>query len=63
MTDQDFDQDNDEEYISLMTIHMSKGLEFPVVFIVGVEEDLFPSAMSLQSQAHLHHFYIDPLSR
>ncbi len=53
MTDQDFDQDNDEEYISLMTIHMSKGLEFPVVFIVGVEEDLFPSQMMISSREDL----------
>ena len=53
MTDQDFDQDKDEEYISLMTIHMSKGLEFPVVFIVGVEEDLFPSQMMISSREDL----------
>ena len=42
MTDQDQEDKNDEEFISLMTIHMAKGLEFQVVFIVGVEEDLFP---------------------
>ena len=53
MTDQDFDQDKDEEYISLMTIHMSKGLEFPVVFIVGVEEDLFPSQLMISSREDL----------
>ena len=41
MTDQDQEDKNDEEFISLMTIHMAKGLEFQVVFIVGVEEDLF----------------------
>ena len=53
MTDQDKDQDKDEEFISLMTIHMAKGLEFPVVFIVGVEEDLFPSQMMISSREDL----------
>ncbi len=39
--------------VSLMTIHLSKGLEFPYVFIVGVEEDLFPSALSLNTRSEL----------
>jgi len=42
-----------EDKVSLMTIHMAKGLEFPHVFIVGLEEDLFPSAMSLNSRSDL----------
>jgi len=44
---------NDTDYISLMTIHSSKGLEYPYVYIVGVEEDLFPSQMMLSSRADL----------
>ena len=39
--------------VCLMTIHLSKGLEFPVVFIVGLEEDLFPSALSLNTRNEL----------
>jgi DNA helicase-2/ATP-dependent DNA helicase PcrA len=38
----DEDKDTNRDYISLMTIHAAKGLEFPVVFVVGLEEDLFP---------------------
>ena len=53
MTDQDKEDDGNEEYISLMTIHMAKGLEFSVVFIVGVEEDLFPSQMMISSREDL----------
>ncbi len=53
MTDHDKEEDKNEEYISLMTIHMAKGLEFPVVFIVGVEEDLFPSQMMISSRDDL----------
>ena len=53
MTDQDQEDKNDEEFISLMTIHMAKGLEFQVVFIVGVEEDLFPSQMMISSREDL----------
>jgi DNA helicase-2/ATP-dependent DNA helicase PcrA len=52
MTDQDKGEE-EGEYISLMTIHMAKGLEFPVVFIVGVEEDLFPSQMMISSREDL----------
>ena len=53
MTDQDKEDDSNEEYISLMTIHMAKRLEFSVVFIVGVEEDLFPSQMMISSREDL----------
>ena len=53
MTDQDKEEDKNDEFISLMTIHMAKGLEFPVVFIVGVEEDLFPSQMMISSREDL----------
>ena len=51
----DFDNDNepDADKVSLMTIHLAKGLEFPTVFIVGLEEDLFPSAMSLNTRSEL----------
>jgi DNA helicase II / ATP-dependent DNA helicase PcrA len=45
--------DEKSDYISLMTIHSSKGLEFKYVYIVGVEEDLFPSQMMLASRADL----------
>ncbi len=53
MTDQDNEEDEEGEFVSLMTIHMAKGLEFPVVFIVGVEEDLFPSQMMISSREDL----------
>lgn len=43
----------DEDRVSLMTIHLAKGLEFPFVYIVGLEEDLFPSAMSLNTRSEL----------
>lgn len=43
----------DEDRVSLMTIHLAKGLEFPYVYIVGLEEDLFPSAMSMNTRAEL----------
>ena len=50
----DFDLDyQDEDYISLMTLHLSKGLEFKHVFIVGLEEDLFPSALSYNTRSEL----------
>lgn len=53
LTNDDKDKDNDADTVSLMTIHSSKGLEFPQVFIVGLEENLFPSQMSLNSRADL----------
>lgn len=43
----------DEDRVALMTIHLAKGLEFPTVFIVGMEEDLFPSALSLNTRSEL----------
>lgn len=50
----DLDKDTgDDDRVALMTIHLAKGLEFPHVFIVGMEEDLFPSAMSLNTRSEL----------
>src|SRR5690606_30106414 len=50
----DLDNDKgDDDRVALMTIHLAKGLEFPTVFVVGMEEDLFPSAMSVNSRAEL----------
>ena len=50
----DLDKDTgDDDRVALMTIHLSKGLEFPYVFIVGMEEDLFPSAMSMSTRSEL----------
>ena len=47
------DKDNDKDKVSLMTIHLSKGLEFPVVHLVGLEENLFPSFMSSSTREEL----------
>ena len=52
LTDAD-NSDDDVDQVSLMTIHASKGLEFPYVFIVGLEENLFPSQMSVNSRTDL----------
>mgnify|MGYP001181290779 CR=1 FL=1 len=52
LTDADQD-DGDENKVSMMTIHSAKGLEFENVFIVGMEEELFPSSMVMQSRADL----------
>lgn len=50
----DLDRDTgDDDRVALMTIHLAKGLEFPYVFVVGMEEDLFPSAMSLNTRSEL----------
>ena len=51
-TDQDKKNEN-EDQVSLMTIHLSKGLEFPVVHLVGLEENLFPSFMSSSTREEL----------
>lgn len=53
LTDADKDTGNDIDRVSLMTIHSSKGLEFPHVFIVGMEENLFPSQLSVNSRTEL----------
>lgn len=52
-TDFDNEQNPNADRVSLMTIHLAKGLEFPYVFIVGMEEDLFPSAMSMNTRSEL----------
>lgn len=50
----DLDKDTgDDDRVALMTIHLAKGLEFPHVFVVGMEEDLFPSAMSMSTRSEL----------
>jgi len=51
-TDSDSDK-GDPNHVALMTIHLAKGLEFPYVYIVGLEEDLFPSAMSMNTRSEL----------
>ncbi|HEY4650201.1 MAG TPA: 3'-5' exonuclease, partial [Pontibacter sp.] len=53
VTDADTKEDLDGEFVTLMTIHSAKGLEFKNVFIVGMEENLFPSQMMLNSRADL----------
>lgn len=53
ITDQDNNEGDDRNKVSLMTIHLAKGLEFPHVFIVGLEEDLFPSMMAVNSRSDL----------
>lgn len=53
LTDADQETEEDKDKITLMTIHASKGLEFPNVFIVGLEENLFPSQLSLTSRTEL----------
>ena len=52
-TDLDSDKKDDKPKVSLMSIHQSKGLEYPYVFIVGLEENLFPSAMSMNTRSEL----------
>ena len=52
-TDLDNEEDKNSNKVSLMTIHLAKGLEFPFVYIVGLEEDLFPSAMSINTRTDL----------
>ena len=53
LTGQDENQDKDPEKVTLMTIHMAKGLEFKYVYLVGMEEDLFPSQLMLSSRSEL----------
>lgn len=53
LSDQDTDKSGDTEKVTLMTIHSAKGLEFKNVFIVGLEENLFPGAMALNSSREL----------
>lgn len=50
LTDQDEKLDDHTPRVTLMTVHAAKGLEFPVVYIVGMEENLFPSQMSVRPQ-------------
>lgn len=52
-TDFDSEKKDDKPRVSLMTIHLAKGLEFPYVYIVGLEENLFPSAMSMNTRSEL----------
>ncbi|MEC7863985.1 MAG: 3'-5' exonuclease, partial [Bacteroidota bacterium] len=53
LTDQDKETEDDFNKVTLMTVHAAKGLEFPSVFVVGLEENLFPSIMSGESQESL----------
>lgn len=52
-TDQDQNDDTEEPRVTLMTVHAAKGLEFKHIYVVGVEEDLFPSSMSMDSLAQI----------
>lgn len=53
LTDADTKDKGGTDYVSLMTIHAAKGLEFPYIFVVGMEENLFPSIQSLSSRVDL----------
>ncbi len=53
LTNADDEKDEDRDKVTLMTIHSAKGLEFPYVYIVGLEENLFPSQMALSSRVDL----------
>lgn len=53
LTDADEDKGEDKNHVTLMTIHSSKGLEFPHVYLVGLEENLFPSQLALNSRTEL----------
>ncbi|MDE5784673.1 MAG: UvrD-helicase domain-containing protein [Prevotella sp.] len=53
LTDLDSEGDEDQPKVSLMTIHSAKGLEFPTVFVVGLEENIFPSPMCVNSMREL----------
>jgi DNA helicase-2/ATP-dependent DNA helicase PcrA len=53
LTDQDSGDTEDQDRVMLMTIHAAKGLEFPYVYVVGMEENLFPSMQSMSSRTDL----------
>ena len=53
LTDLDSEGDENQPKVSLMTIHSAKGLEFPTVFVVGLEENIFPSPLSVNSMREL----------
>lgn len=53
LTDKDLEDPEDNDKVSLMTVHSSKGLEYHIVFIVGMEENLFPSMLSINSREEL----------
>ncbi|HNF72280.1 MAG TPA: exodeoxyribonuclease V subunit gamma, partial [Chitinophagaceae bacterium] len=53
LTDADQQEEGEEDKVKLMTVHASKGLEFPVVFLVGMEENIFPSSMSMYDRNDL----------
>ena len=53
LTDADADSDENADTVKLMTIHAAKGLEFPMVFVAGLEETLFPNAMSINTREEL----------
>lgn len=53
LTDQDTDKETDRDKVTMMTVHAAKGLEFKAVFIVGMEEDLFPSSYNVSSERNL----------
>ena len=53
LSDQDKKDDENADYVTLMTIHSAKGLEFPYVYIVGLEENLFPGIQSLSTREEL----------
>ena len=54
LTDSEMKKDDpNEDYVSLMTIHSAKGLEFPYVYVVGMEENLFPGILSLSTREEL----------
>ena len=56
LTDQDNDKEGEAEKITLMTIHSAKGLEFKNVFVVGLEENLFPNQLSIVVYQTVHYF-------